>query len=131
MKIEDVLRKLKFKDNPKSIIINAPIQIEREFKKKGFATKPSESVKYEFTILFTQDRSEVEKLAKPTIENIEYDSVLWLAYPKGSSSINTDINRDKLVGLLKPHGYRPVSLISMDSDWSVMRFRPTDKVKSK
>ena len=131
MKIEDILRKLRFKDNLKSVVINAPKQIEEEFKKVGSATSAKSSAKYQFTILFTKDKSEVDKLAKSTIDNIEYDSIFWIAYPKGGSSIKTDINRDKLWELLKPYEYRPVSQVAIDNDWSAMRFRPTEKVKSK
>jgi len=131
MQIAEILKKLKFKNNLKSIIINAPKEIEAEFKKSGFVTLPDKSVKYQFTLLFTKDKSEVETFAKSTIDAIEHDSLFWMAYPKGSSSIKTDINRDILWKLMEPFKYRPVSLIAVDKDWSAMRLRPVDKVKSK
>ena len=78
--------------------------------------KPRIEKMFIFTILFVRNMAEVEKWASSTIEQLEYDSYFWVAYPKGTSSIKSDINRDKLVELFKPFGYRPVSLICMDSD---------------
>ena len=51
-----------------------------------------------------------------------------LAYPKDGSSIKTDLNRDKIWEMIKPTGYRPVALSSMDGDLSAMRIRPEGKV---
>jgi hypothetical protein len=87
--------------------------------------------KFQFTLLFVRDKTDVEKLAKPTLEKIEPDSIFWICYPRGGASIKTDINRDILWELMKPTGYRPVSQVAIDKDWSAMRFRPEEKVKSK
>jgi hypothetical protein len=46
---------------------------------------------------------------------------LWIAYPKGNRA---DINRDTLWPILTEHGMRPVTQISLDEVWSVLRFRP-------
>lgn len=131
MKIRDILRKLGYNSEAKAVVLNAPGPIEDEFKKIGFSTAVKGSEKFQFTILFVKNRSEVEEQMKLRKDNIEYDSLFWIAYPKGGSSIGTDINRDKLWELLKPRGLWPVSLVAIDKDRSAMRFRPAEKVKSR
>lgn len=130
MDAESVLRKLRYKFEYKSVILNAPKGLIEEFEKAGFSTV-IDSDEYEFTLLFVKDRKEVEEHFQSTVERIKYDSVFWISYPKGTGRIKTDINRDKLWDMLKTYGYRPVSQVAIDQDWSAMRFRPTEKVKSK
>ena len=56
------------------------------------------------------------------------DSTLWFAYPKVSSGIKTDINRDKLKETAETFGITTVAAISIDNTWSALRFRPIDRV---
>jgi hypothetical protein len=129
MEIQGILKKLRYKPDKKGVILNAPDTVKNEFRKAGFSS--TISGKSEFTILFVKNRSEFEKHFKSTTNKIVADSLFWLSYPKGTSSIATDVNRDILWKLAEPLGYRPVSQVAIDSDWSAMRFRPTEKVKSR
>ena len=61
-------------------------------------------------------------------KNIETESVLWFAYPKGTSKIKTDINRDTIRITGEEFGITTVSAISIDDTWSALRFRPIGKV---
>ena len=47
---------------------------------------------------------------------------LWILFPKGNRS---DLNRDSIWHyLVTEHGWRPVSVVSVDSTWSALRARP-------
>jgi hypothetical protein len=50
---------------------------------------------------------------------------LWIAYPKGGSGVDTDLNRDVGWEPVKDLGLRPVAQVSVDRIWSALRFRPT------
>jgi hypothetical protein len=128
--LEAVLRKLRHKREYKSVVLNAPDSLAPEFEGAGFPGR-MESDDYEFTLLFVRNKEETLNNFRPTVERIKNDSVFWLAYPKGTSKIETDVNRDKLWRMLEPYGYRPVSMVAIDSDWSAMRLRPTEKVKTR
>jgi len=56
--------------------------------------------------------------------------LLWIAYPKQSSGIKTDVNRDILWQLSLQTGLRPVTQIAIDETWSALRFRPAERVGS-
>jgi hypothetical protein len=131
MSLEDSLQKLRYVKGLRSTLINAPKNIQEEFDNLNLTSSIDLSDKYQFTLLFVRNKADVDKLVKSTIDNIKHDSIFWISYPKGGSSIKTDINRDKLWELMKPFGYRPVSQVAIDKDWAAMRFRPTEKVGSK
>ena len=131
--MEKVLKKLQYKDNKKvnATVLNAPEAIEEEFLKFDFKNKLSFKSSFNFTILFIRNKSELDKHLEKTLKFVEYDSLFWIAYPKGTSKIKSDVNRDKLWDLVLPLNLRPVSQIAIDNDWSALRFRPVDKVKNK
>jgi len=82
----------------------------------------------EAVLLFINNLAEVSRLAPEAIRLALPDGLLWIAYPKGSSRIKTDVNRDILWQTLEPTGWRPVRQIALDEIWSAMRFRPAGQV---
>ncbi len=124
--MEDTIKKFKFKD--KGIVLNAPKAIENEFIKLGFKTSFDENIKSKNTVVFINKKSELLEFLKADLKKIESDSVFWFAYPKGTSKIKTDINRDIIRMTVEDFGIKTVSAISIDDTWSALRFRPVDKV---
>ncbi len=127
--MKDVLKKLKFK--AEGIIINAPAAIEKEFVKSGFVTSFDKNEKSNNTLFFVNNNKECLHFLNKELRNIEPDSVLWFAYPKGSSGIKTDINRDTLRITAEDFGITTVTQIAIDDTWSALRFRPIDRVGKK
>jgi hypothetical protein len=122
----DVIKKLKFKD--KGTVINAPKVIEDEFIQLGMKTTFDKKIKSANTLIFINNNEEFLNYLKNDLENVESDSVLWFAYPKGTSKIKTDINRDTIHVTGKEFGLKTVTAISINDTWSALRFRPVDKV---
>ena len=124
--MKDIIRKFRFKD--KGVVINAPKDIEAEFKKLGFKTGFDKTEKSTDTLVFIKDSKEYLDFLKKDLNRIEPDSVLWFAYPKGTSKIKTDINRDSIRETGEGYGITAVTAISIDDTWSALRFRPIDRV---
>jgi hypothetical protein len=78
--------------------------------------------------LFVKDSEELARLWPAAQTLGKPDCVLWIAYPKQSSKIKTDLNRDQGWQPVYSTGLRPVSQVSIDETWSAVRFRPTEKV---
>ena len=68
--------------------------------------------------------AELDRIGVAAIRAAKHDGLLWISYPKGSSKVKTDLNRDILRGLLHKEGLDAVAMISIDDVWSAMRFRP-------
>jgi hypothetical protein len=82
-------------------------------------------------LLFVTSLDEAERLAPGAMRAARPDGLVWIAYPKGSSGVKTDVNRDRLWEALQPTGWRPVRQVALDDVWSAMRFRPADQVGRK
>ena len=123
MDVEALLKKLRYKDGYNAIALKVPTTLS-ELSEHFPKSSPD---KAELTILFIKNREEMESSFMSTISQAKHDSVFWLVYPKGSSGIKTDVNRDILWALMKPLDYRPVSMVSIDETWSAMRVRPKNK----
>lgn len=79
---------------------------------------------YDFVQAFLTSAAESDKLAPVAIAAAKREGLLWLCYPKGTSKLKTDLNRDKGWDSVAGLGWEGVSLISIDETWSAMRFRP-------
>jgi hypothetical protein len=124
--MQDIIKKFKFKDN--AIVLNAPEPIEKELVKLGFKTSFDKKAKSANTLVFINNNKEYLDFLTKDLKNIEPDSVLWFAYPKGTSKIKTDINRDTIRVTGEKYNITTVTAISIDDTWSALRFRPIDKV---
>jgi hypothetical protein len=49
--------------------------------------------------------------------------IIWVAYHKGTSKANTDINRDSIWRYAKSLGLDGVAMVSLNNDWSAMRLK--------
>ncbi len=84
--------------------------------------------KFDFVHLFVANKAELLQLIDRALDAVGYDGLFWISYPKGTSEVKTDINRDSIWDILKDRGIRPVTQVSVDSTWSALRFRPAEKV---
>jgi hypothetical protein len=48
---------------------------------------------------------------------------LWVAYPKKSGRLRSDIDRDHGWEAMKAAGLLPVTQVAIDQDWSALRWR--------
>ena len=75
-------------------------------------------------LIFVKHKAQLEQTAFPLLAKLDGSYPVWLAYPKGTSGVETDINRDILWKLLEPQGWRPARMVALDDVWSCMRFSP-------
>jgi hypothetical protein len=122
----DILKKFKFK--ALVTVINAPSDLNKEFVAMGFPSVFDKKVKSVDTLIFVNSQKEFTTFLSGKMKNIEFDSVLWFAYPKGTSGIKTDINRDILRVTAEGYGITTVTAVSINDTWSALRFRPIDRV---
>jgi len=124
--------KLKVKEGFKVLLLNSPVEqkvLLPDQHKIIIVTKPEKAC--DFVLLFVKSCADVKTGIGPVIKSLKEDGVLWIAYPKQSSGIKTDLNRDKGWEPLYKAGFGPVSQISIDTTWSALRFRPESKVNRK
>jgi hypothetical protein len=118
-------QKLQIKSG-KLIVINAPTgyadRLAKELKDLTVSTRAAGTA--EAALLFVNHLAETEKLTPKAGKLVKPGGMLWIAYPKGSSKVKTDVNRDKLWVAVKPFGWQPIRQIALDEVWSALRFKP-------
>lgn len=124
--MNNIIKKFKFKADP--TVINAPTDLQPAFTELGCLNLLEKKSKNKDTLVFINNNTDYVNFLSNELNRIEPDSVLWFAYPKGSSGIETDINRDTLRVTAEEYGITTVTAISINDTWSALRFRPIDKV---
>ena len=74
--------------------------------------------------LFVTSRSELEAQLEDLKPALIPGGLLWVTYPKGTSRIKVDINRDTINHYARSIGLQGVAMISIDDTWSALRLKP-------
>ncbi len=82
-------------------------------------------------LYFCYKKTDIDEFVEKVGGALQKGLVLWMAYPKKSGALKADINRDQGWEGFINLGYKPVTQISLNADWSALRFRPADEVKHK
>ena len=125
--MEQALKKLQFKGQSPALVMNAPSELA------GMIRGADASIKgtYAFILAFVPDKSALERIIKDVVRAADAKGYLWICYPKGTSKKYTsDVNRDKLRELLGRWELEAVTLVSIDDDWSALRFRRVEEIKT-
>jgi hypothetical protein len=129
-----IFDKLNLKDQQEIVIVNAPASFEAELARlEGVAIvrDPKRVAAIHFALGFALKQAEVDRLAKILCARAEGDALLWFAYPKGTSKKYTcDFNRDTGWDSLRAAGFESVRQVAIDEDWSALRFRRSEYIKS-
>jgi hypothetical protein len=78
----------------------------------------------DFAIIFVTKRKQIENRIETVYPKLVGDAVLWFAYPKNSSKKYTsEINKNYGWGVLGDYNLKPIKQVSINTDWSALRFR--------
>jgi hypothetical protein len=126
--------KLNLKELKQILVLNAPESFEPELKSlRGVTVKRDlqNGGPVEFSLAFVTKQKEVDTLGKAVAKKAQGDAVVWFAYPKGSSKkYKSEINRDSGWKVLGDAGFEPVRMVAIDEDWSAVRFRRAEFIKT-
>jgi hypothetical protein len=126
--------KLNLKEQKHILVLNAPESFEPDLKTLRGVTVQRDLKnidKIEFSLAFITKQKEVDTLGKAIAKKVEADAVIWFAYPKGSSKkYKSEINRDSGWKVLGEAGFEPVRMVAIDEDWSAVRFRRVEFIKT-
>jgi len=133
--MQTLLQKLNYKGQKRIVDFNA---------EKSFKLAPQKETKdiqidneidlrypYDFMIIFVRKSREVEEITPVALHNLAVDGILWFCYPKKTSKkYSSDINRDNGWKALNDLEFYGIRLVTIDEDWSAMRFRNIKYIKS-
>lgn len=128
-------KKLGIKPNQRVIILNAPEGYTEQLNTLlpadvELVTTPTHAGNFDVVHQFVRSKAEVERDTPIAIQFVKPGGLFWISYPKQSSKVTTDLNRDVLWKIFPNSEWRPVTQISIDEVWSALRFRPKSEVGS-
>ena len=134
MASQTLLEKLQLKDEKNLLIQGLPSSIEKQFIKLSFAkniTPLLKSRKIDYALLFAVSQQQLQSILKEVVPCLQPDAKLWIAYPKLTSKISSDLNRNASWEFIAQYGFEGVRAIALDNVWSAMRFRKPEEGEEK
>jgi hypothetical protein len=130
-----LFKKLNFKGQEKVLVVNPPASFEAELADMSKFTEierdPAKISKIDFVLIFVLTREEIDKAIDLISPKLQGDPILWFCYPKGTSKkYKCDFNRDTGWETLGKYELEVVRQVAIDEDWSALRFRKTDAIKT-
>jgi len=119
-------KKLKLKPGQRAVFIGAPEGYLKTLHPlpAGVSVAGKLSGQFDWIQLFVKTQAEVDKLAPRAAKALKPEGLLWIAFPKGTSKIQTDLTRDKGWDALRALDLKWVVLVSVDDTWSAFALRP-------
>ena len=133
--MQTLLEKLNYKGQKRIVVFNAEKNFKlaplREIKDIQIDSEIDLRYPYDFMIIFVRKSREVEEITPVALHNLAVDGILWFCYPKKTSKkYSSDINRDNGWKALNDLEFYGIRLVTIDEDWSAMRFRNIKYIKS-
>lgn len=130
-----LFKKLNYKETYNCLVINGPASFKEEVKamENGFHIHehPEEMESIDFALVFVTTLAEIESSFNQIQDKLQNDFVLWFCYPKSTSKkYKCEFNRDNGWEFLGKSGMEPVRQVAIDEDWSALRFRKTEFIKT-
>ena len=126
---QTILEKLQLTNEKNLLIQGLPSSIEKQFCKLSFAknlTPLLRSRKIDFALLFAVNEAQLNGILKDIMPALKEESKLWVAFPKSTSKIVTDLNREASWQKLAAAGYEILEQVSLDHVWNASQFRKAE-----
>ncbi len=134
MSNQSLFEKLELNDEKNLLIQGLPSGIEKQFAKLSYAknvTPLLKNKKVDFALVFAVNQNQLNNVLKEVFSALHSNSKLWVAYPKQTSKIVSDLNRDCSWDLLVENSFEGISLVALDNVWNAMRFKKNEVIVPK
>lgn len=130
-----IAQKFRIREKDTLLALDAPADFKKNLGKLPAGVSIATSGKeYNQIHWFVMNKAQLEKQVSKILKLLKDDTVVWIYYPKGSSKLQTDLNRDNGWEVLMKHQDKLtwINLISFDETWSAFGLRArTDADKKK
>jgi hypothetical protein len=121
----NIFEKLQFCEEKNLLIQGIPSTLEKYFTKLSFAknvTPLLQSRKIDFALVFAINYNQLSQILIDVLPALRDKGKLWIAYPKPTSKIVSDLNRDCNWDCLHKKGFLKIDEVVIDHVWTALRF---------
>lgn len=122
---QSLLEKLGYRDEKNILIQGLPSSIEKQFMKLSFSknvTPLLKTRKIDFALIFALNGNQLKGILNDVLPALHEAGQFWIASPKLSSKIVTDLHKSCHWEVLCDHGYEKTEETTLDSVWIANRF---------
>ncbi|MEO6403874.1 MAG: YdeI/OmpD-associated family protein [Ferruginibacter sp.] len=126
MALPTMVEKLQLKDEKNILIQGLPSSLEKQFIKLAFCksvTPLLRSRKIDFALVFAISKRQLCDILKEVLPAMHTEGKCWVAFPKPSSKIASDLSRCEHWNIMEPMGFESASMVSLDNMWNAMWFK--------
>jgi len=122
---KSVAQKLALKPGLKFLLLNAPPGYEEHLGPlpEGVKRETSAGGIADVIQVFMASRKELESSLPRLKKRVVSTGTIWVTYPKGTSKLKSDLNRDSIREYAATIGLETVAIFSVDEDWSALRLK--------
>jgi hypothetical protein len=120
MSDKPVAERLQVKGDRRLAVVGASQSLEKLI---GAKAARADLTKADVILLFAPNRARLQTDLPAVLKKAPAASILWVAYPKLTSPIAADLNRDEIRSLVPKFRLDTVSQIAIDDDWSALRLK--------
>lgn len=137
MDTERLAKKLNLKAPRQALILAAPDAFTPmlAYLRDGLGSEVDTTARrdaYDYVHVFVERAARAAELLPEAIDVLAKAGLLWVSYPKKASKrYASDVSRDSDAWApLYQRNFEPVRQVSVDEDWSALRFRPVDDIET-
>ena len=122
---KNVAEKLMIKEGQKFLLLNEPSNYRGLVGRLPNKVTISTEAKGQYDVIqvFVASKNQLNQRLPRLKTSLATDGVVWVTYPKGTSKMKTDINRDSIREYAQTIGLEADAIFSVDDDWSALRMK--------
>ncbi|MBV4356108.1 YdeI/OmpD-associated family protein [Pinibacter aurantiacus] len=127
---QNVIEKLQLKEEKNLLIQGLPSTIEKQFSKLFFAKNVTPLLKsrgIDFALVFAINECQLNGILADVLPALNNEGKFWVAYPKSTSKIASNLNRSCSWQMLTDAGFENVSEVTLDHVWTAIRFHKNEQ----
>lgn len=122
-------QKLGLKDGQRALFIGLPAELDelrtarnyRELREADWATWTEGDAGWDVVHGFTASRATLEGNARPMMQAIARDGMIWISWPKKASKVPTDVTEDVIRDVVLPLGLVDIKVAAVNDIWSGLK----------
>jgi hypothetical protein len=129
---QTIVEKLQLQNEKTILIQGLPSSIEKQFAKLSFAKNLTPLVrtrKLDFALVFAVSENQLNSILQDIMPALKDETRLWVAHPKTTSKIATDLNRESSWNKLLTAGFESAEQVTLDHVWNAVNFRKCEVVE--
>ncbi len=122
---QTLFEKLELEDEKNVLIQGLPSTIEKQFSKFSFSknvTPLLKSRKIDFALVFVLNAQHLNSILNEVCPALHEKTKFWIAFPKQTSKIATDLSRESSWDCMAERGLEPAEAVVLDYVWSAQRY---------